>query len=73
MTIYQLMNTANVTPDVHINIFNKGTLVFTGRYDQTSETTRSAEVTEFIVKHLNDKGYRTDIDQMNIYTWETNC
>ena len=69
MTIKQLMNSANVTPDVVISItsYSEHGEIYFGRYDQTSEFTQSIEVNSFRVTHLRQLEYRTDIDRMIIY------
>ena len=74
MTVKQLMNTANVTPDVTISIMGRLDAcspieeIYFGRYDQTSESVQNMEVDRFRVTHLRQLEYRTDIDRMIIYT-----
>lgn len=72
MTIKQLMNSANVTPDVTISIVGRGRQsergeIFSGRYEDTTEVLWNLEVAGFRVTHLRQLEYRTDIDRMIIY------
>lgn len=69
MTVHQLMNAANVTPDVIVSIMQMGTELYFGEYEHTSEITRSLEVSSFRVTHLRQLEYRTDIDRMVIYIY----
>lgn len=63
------MNTANVTPDVVISIYDTSLQreLFSGLYEESPNTLWHLEVSSFRVTHLRELEYRTDIDRMVIY------
>lgn len=68
MTIKQLMNAANVTPDVAIDVFDRrGDLIFSDLYENRNAYLASLEVCSFRVERLCVQPHRTDIDSMTIY------
>lgn len=69
MTVHKLMNTANVTPDVVISIYDRSLQrdLYSGPYEESPNTLWNLEVDSFRVTHLRQLEYRTDIDRMAIY------
>lgn len=69
MTVHQLMNTANVDPEVVISIYDTGLQreLYSGKYEDSPNTLWQFEVRSFRVTHLEYLEYRTDIDRMVIY------
>ena len=69
MTVHQLMNTANVTPDVVISIYDTGLQreLYSGKYEDSPNTLWHLQVDSFRVTHLRELEYRTDIDRMVIH------
>ena len=74
MTIHNLMNAANVIPEVHIDVFDlfHNNLIYSGRYEESPVGAHLIEVYEFEVKSMIDHHNGLKIDRMTItadHTW----